>query len=189
MNSSAEPSRWDIVDHTPLTTTRIFDVRRTRFRHPVRGTERDFIVIDSPDWVNVIALTPDHRIVLVRQFRYGTQDFSLEIPGGVIERGEAPLLAGVRELREETGYAGAPARLLGSVRPNPAMQSNRCHFVLVEAAVPTGPVAWDEDEEIQTTTLPAEEAFALARNGQISHALVLNALWFFEPLWRTMKRE
>lgn len=188
MNSSAEPSRWEIVTHSPLATTRIFDVRRTRFRHPGRGTERDFVVIDSPDWVNVVALTPDRRMVLVRQFRFGTQDFSLEVPGGVMERGEEPVIAGVRELREETGYTGAPARLLGSVHPNPAMQSNRCHFVFVAEAVASSPLAWDEDEEIQTTTLPVDEVFALARAGQITHALVLNALLLFEPVWRAMKR-
>lgn len=187
MNSSAEPSRWDVVTHSPLATTRIFDVRRTRFRHPRRGTERDFVVIDSPDWVNVIALTPDRRIVLVRQFRFGTQDFSLEIPGGVMERGEEPVTAGLRELSEETGYSGAPARLLGSVHPNPAMQSNRCHFVLVTDARVTNPLAWDEDEEIQTTTMPVDEVFTLARTGRITHALALNALLLFEPVWRAMK--
>jgi len=145
-------------------------------------------VIDAPDWVNVIALTPDGRIVLVRQFRFGINDFSLEIPGGVIEAGEEPLIAGVRELREETGFTGAPARQLGSVHPNPAMQNNRCHFVFVEQAVRTAPLAWDADEEIQVTTLPVEEVFALARSGGITHSLVLNALLMFEPVWRELKR-
>lgn len=145
-------------------------------------------MIDAPDWVNVIALTPDGRIVLVRQFRFGINDFSLEIPGGVIEAGEEPLIAGVRELREETGFTGAPARQLGSVHPNPAMQNNRCHFVFVEQAVRTAPLAWDADEEIQVTTLPVEEVFALARSGGITHSLVLNALLMFEPVWRELKR-
>jgi 8-oxo-dGTP pyrophosphatase MutT (NUDIX family) len=184
---SSEPSRWEILGHSPVTKTRIFDVRSTRFRHPGRQTERDFIVIDPPDWVNVIALTPDHRIVLVRQFRFGIDAFSLEIPGGVMEAGEEPASAGVRELREETGFAGASARLLGSVHPNPAMQSNRCHFVFVEQAVATMPLEWDSDEEIQVTTLPVEEVFALARAGGITHGLVLNALLLFEPVWRGMK--
>ncbi|HWL17111.1 MAG TPA: NUDIX hydrolase [Opitutus sp.] len=189
MNSSShsEPSRWEPLGHTSVTRTRIFDVRSTKYRHPVRGTERDFIVIDPPDWVNVIALTPDHRLVLVRQFRYGTNEFSLEIPGGVMEAGEEPLIAGVRELREETGYVGAPARLLGSVHPNPAMQSNRCHFVLVERAEQTAPLAWDADEEIQVLAMPVEEVLALAHTGGITHGLVLNALLLFEPVWRQLK--
>jgi ADP-ribose pyrophosphatase len=188
MNPSSEPSRWESLSHTSVAKTRIFDVRSTRFRHPVRKTERDFVVIEAPDWVNVVALTPDHRIVLVRQFRYGIDEFSLEIPGGVIEAGEAPLVAGPRELREETGYTGASAQLLGTVRPNPAMQNNRCHFVFVDQATLTVPLEWDADEEIQVTALPVDEVFALARSGRITHGLVLDALFFFEPIWRAMKR-
>lgn len=178
-----------MLSHTPLTKTRIFDVRSTRFRHPGRQTERDFIVIDAPDWVNVIALTPDDRLVLVRQFRFGIDGFSLEIPGGVMEVGEEPLIAGVRELQEETGYTGAPARLLGSVHPNPAMQSNRCHFAFVEEATLTMPLDWDADEEIQVLTLPVEEVFALAHTGGITHSLVLNALLLFEPVWQARGRK
>jgi ADP-ribose pyrophosphatase len=154
----------------------------------MRKTERDFVVIDPPDWVNVIALTPDHRIVLVKQFRYGINEFSLEIPGGVMEAKEEPVIAGVRELREETGYSGLPGRLLGAVHPNPAMQSNCCHFVFVEKAVVKQAMAWDADEEIEVTTLPVEDVFALARSGGITHGLVLNALWLFEPIWRNLNR-
>jgi len=187
-STDPEPSRWEALSHTTLAKTRIFDLRSTRFRHPTRRTEREFIVIDPPDWVNVIALTAGEQIVLVRQFRFGTNAFSLEIPGGVIEAGEEPLIAGVRELREETGYTGAPARQLGTVYPNPAIQSNRCHFVFVEQAVLTMPLAWDDDEEIQVTTLPVEEVFTLARTGGITHGLVLNALLLFEPVWRARRR-
>jgi ADP-ribose pyrophosphatase len=186
--SSSTPARWEVLSHSSVAKTRIFSVRSTRFRHPVRNTERDFVVIDPPDWVNVIALTPDHRIVLVKQFRYGTDDFSLEIPGGVMEAGEDPVTAGVRELREETGYTGLPGRLLGAAHPNPAMQSNRCHFVFVEHAAMQQATEWDADEEIQVSTLPVEEVFALARSGGITHGLVLNALWLFEPIWRSLKR-
>lgn len=186
MNSSSapEPSRWESGEHNLLAKTRIFTVRTTRYRHPVRASERDFVVIDAPDWVNVIALTPDGRIVLVRQFRFGIDAFSLEIPGGVIETGEEPLAAGVRELREETGYTGPAPRILGAVHPNPAFQNNRCHFVLVENATASHPLGWDPDEEIQITALPVEDVFKLARTGGITHGLVLNALLLFEPIWR-----
>ena len=125
--------------------------------------------------------------MLVRQFRFGIDGFSLEIPGGMMEPGEDPLATGVRELREETGYAGAPARLLGSVHPNPAIQSNRCHFLLVEQAVVATDMEWDTDEEIEVTTLPVDEVLALARSGGITHGLVLDALLFFEPVWAKLK--
>ena len=179
------PSRWQKLAHTLLAKTRVFDLHSTRYRHPVRETERDFVVAHPPDWVNVIALTPENRIVLVRQFRFGIDEFSLEIPGGVMHAGEDPVVAGLRELREETGFAGATARLLGSVHPNPAIQSNRCHFVFVEHAVASQPLEWDADEEIEITTLPVEEVYALAHRGGITHGLVLDALMLFEPVWRS----
>jgi 8-oxo-dGTP pyrophosphatase MutT (NUDIX family) len=99
-----------------------------------------------------------------------------------------PIAAGLRELREETGYAGATARLLGSVRPNPAIQSNRCHFVLVESAVRAHGLEWDADEEIEITTEPVEQVLALARSGGICHSLVLSALLLFEPHWRARRQ-
>lgn len=185
--SPGHPARWQKLGRTLLAQTRVFDLHHVRYRHPQRGTERDFVVAHPPDWVNVIALTPDHRLVLVRQFRFGVDDFALEIPGGVIDTGEDPLLAGPRELREETGYSGAAACLLGQVRPNPAILSNRCHVVLVELAAVTDALAWDHDEEIEVLTLPVEEVLALARNGGITHSLVLNALFMFEPRWRAMQ--
>ncbi len=181
---SPNPQRWEKLGQSSQLKTRIFDVLGARYRHPGRGTEREFVVLNAPDWVNVIALTSDGHIVLVRQFRYGIDGFSLEIPGGVMEPGEDPVAAGLRELREETGFTGAPARLLGQVHPNPAIQSNRCHFVFVEAAVKSHALEWDADEEIHVTTLPVEEVLGLARSGGIVHSLVLNALMFFEPHWR-----
>lgn len=165
-------------------STRVFEVTAVDYRHGPRGRTREFSVINSPDWVNVIALTDDGQLVLVRQFRYGIDEFSLEIPGGVIEHGEDPVLAGARELEEETGYSGTSARLLASVHPNPAIQSNRCHFVLVEHARKTHELSWDDDEEIEVLTKPVDEVYALARSGQITHSLVLDALFMFEPVWR-----
>src|SRR6185503_4594698 len=153
--------RWERLGHKIQTQTRIFDLLSARYRHPVRGTERDFVVVQAPDWVNVIALTPDDRLVLVRQFRYGINEFSLEIPGGVMEAGEDPVTAGLRELREETGVGGAPAKLLGVVHPNPAIQSNRCHFVFVEGATRVHALDWDPDEEIHITTQPVEDVLQL----------------------------
>ena len=181
------PQRWRHLRDEPHATTRIFDVVRAIFQHPHREKEQDFFVINAPDWVNVVALTPDHHLVLVRQFRYGTSDFSLEIPGGVIDAGEDAVEAGVRELREESGYVGTSAHLLGTVHPNPAMQSNRCHLVLVEDARPGTELDWDPDEEFEIMTKPVDEVYALAGTGGITHAMVLNALLLFAPLWEKLK--
>jgi ADP-ribose pyrophosphatase len=178
--TTGEPSRWVRESERTLVSTRILELKSVRFRHPVRGTEKDFIVAHAPDWVNVVALTPEGELVLVNQFRFGSNAFSLEIPGGVIEAGEDPVAAGIRELGEETGYGGGTVRLLGSVNPNPAIQDNRCHFVFVEGAVPTVPLNWDSDEEIQVSKAPVTQVLAWARSGRITHSLSVAALMLFE---------
>lgn len=177
---TGEPSRWLREAERVLVSTRVFDLKSVTFRHPKRGTEREFIVANAPDWVNVVARTPDDRLVLVRQFRFGSDDFSLELPGGVLEKGEDPVSGGVRELLEETGYGGGKVRLLGSVFANPAIQNNRCHFVLVDGAVPSGPMNWDHDEEIQVSTFPVADVLSWARTGGITHSLSVAALMIFE---------
>jgi ADP-ribose pyrophosphatase len=181
---SAAPARWQRGEPTLLQRTRILDVQSVPFHHPRRGARRDFVVVSAPDWVNVLAHTTDDRLVLVNQFRYGIDAFSWEIPGGVIDAGEDPVAAGLRELLEETGYVGVNARLLASVHPNPAFMSNRCHLVLVEECRLVAPPAWDPDEEIETSAVPVAEVYARARAGGITHSLVLDALLFFEPIWR-----
>ena len=185
---SGSPSRWTKLGERSLALTRIFDLRAAAYRHPVRGTEKEFVVIDAPDWVVVLPLTREGHLVLVNQFRFGVDAPSLELPGGIIERGEDPLIAGLREVAEETGYRAARARLLGTVHPNPAIQNNTCHLVLAEDSALSSPLAWDEDEEIEIVTAPVAEALAWARTGRITHALSLNALFLFEPWWHAGSR-
>lgn len=181
--------RWEkLARRSSLAVTRILELTLAGFRHPVRQQEREFVVIEAPDWVNVVALTPDHQLVLVNQFRYGANEFSLEVPGGVVDAGEDPMVAGVRELAEETGYTGSAPIRLGAVRPNPAIQNNRCHLVLVPDARRTADFAWDPDEEFEVLTVPVEEAYAMAYRGEITHALVLDALLLFRPHWERMRR-
>ena len=180
-------SAWRRLVDATVDHFRIFRVRRTRFRHERGEHEGEFIVIDSNDWVNVVAVTPEGCLLLVRQYRFGRDGFTLEIPGGMIEGGEDPVAAGVRELLEETGYAGHSARILGRVHPNPAIQSNTCHIVLVEDVRPTGPTQFDANEEIELSLSPVDEVLAMARDGRITHALVLDALFFLEPWWRNRR--
>ncbi|MEY4488441.1 MAG: hypothetical protein RIQ79_949, partial [Verrucomicrobiota bacterium] len=158
----SSPTAWERGDPALIAQTRILSLQSVPFHHPRRGTRKDFVVVAAPDWVNVIAHTVDDRLVLVNQFRYGINATSWEIPGGVIEAGEDPVVAGVRELAEETGYTGTRARLLASVHPNPAFMANRCHIVLVEQCRLTEPLAWDADEEIEVAALPVAEIYARA---------------------------
>jgi 8-oxo-dGTP pyrophosphatase MutT (NUDIX family) len=173
-------SRWEKGTERTLVSTKVLELKSVQFHHLGKAAERDFTVIHVPDWVNVVAVTPQRQIVLVRQFRFGSDDFSLELPGGVIESGEDPVAAGLRELQEETGFGGGAVRLLGKVKPNPAIMDNHCHYVLVEGAVPNGPMNWDSDEEIEVETAPVATVLAWARTGVISHSLSVAALMFFE---------
>lgn len=187
MSSPSRPPRWKKLAARPLLKTRIFDVESVDFQHPARPAPRDFFLINAPDWVNVLALTPEHHLVLVRQFRFGTNELSLEIPGGVMDPGEEAAATGARELQEETGFVGAHPQVLGTVHPNPAMQTNRCHLLLVENATRTAALKWDRDEEFEILTLPVEDVYARAYRGEITHAMVLDALLLFRPHWERIK--
>jgi 8-oxo-dGTP pyrophosphatase MutT (NUDIX family) len=152
---------------------------RARFdalTNPRTGQRLRRLVLEMPDWVNVVALTPERRLILVHQFRFGTGTVTTEIPGGVIDPGEESLDAARRELGEETGYAAERWSYLGAVQPNPAFQTNLCHHWLAEDAVLARPQEQDEGEDIRVTTLALDEVAEHVRAGRIRHALVLTAL-------------
>ncbi len=179
---------WPLQRSEPLGDFRIFRMRRDWRRSPRTGKEHDFFVMDAPDWVNVVALTRDGQAVLVEQFRHGTASIDLEVPGGVMDWTDAsPVETAIRELREETGYQGTNARVLGTIAPNPAIQANTCHTVLVENCVGGAGVDFDPGEDIQTLLVPADGLVALVAEGRIRHALVAVAIFHFE-LWRKGSR-
>lgn len=184
---SGEPCSWEILQTEPHADCRVFSILRKRCRHPLRQVEGEFFAVHSPRWVNVLAVTPDLQLVLVKQFRFGVEELSLEIPGGLVDEGEEPLQAGLRELEEETGYSGEKGRILGTVWPNPAIMDNVCSFVLVEGVTLRSELKWDHHEELEVSLAPVEEVMEWARTGRIAHALVLNALFLFEPIWKSWR--
>lgn len=170
-------SSWSRMKDDLHADCRIFEVRKSRFKRSSDQKEGDFFVLDTNDWVNVLAVTGKKELVLVRQYRFGTEEFSLEPPGGVIEKGESPILAGERELQEETGFTGKRAELIGSVFPNPAILSNQCHFLLVEEVEKTSETTFDVHEELETVLVPLEELKTLVKEEKISHSLALNGIF------------
>jgi 8-oxo-dGTP pyrophosphatase MutT (NUDIX family) len=171
---------WDILSHHDEADYRIFSVRRTRMRAPHTGREHDFYVIDAPAWINVVPVTADGQLVLIRQYRPGTDAVTLEIPGGMVDEGETPEAAARRELREETGYAAEDWTNLGAVSPNPALQSNRCHTFLAENAREDGAPELDVGEDIETTLIAPAKIPALITEEKITHALVVAAFYLYE---------
>ncbi len=154
---------------------RVFKVRRDISSDPRGRGEHDFYVIEAPDWINVIPLTEDGRVVLIEQFRHGTGEVSLEIPGGMVDPGESPAEAAARELLEETGYEASEVVLLGPARPNPAIQDNRIHSFLARGAVRRGEPKNEGTEQTRVRLVPVEQIPALIAGGKIDHALVVLA--------------
>lgn len=175
---------WDKLSSQPLGDFRIFKLRSDRAVSPRTQKAHDFIVIDSVNWVNVVATTPDQRLVMIEQFRHGTGTIELEIPGGMIDpQDSSPEAAAIRELREETGYAGENPRIIGRVFPNPAIMSNTCFTVLVENCHCVHPVEFDHGEDLINRLVPISEVPDLVAAGTIKHSLVVAGLYYFD-LWR-----
>ena len=170
---------WTRVEMGPPKNYGIFDAHQCDSVHPATGRRGQFTVIDSPHWVNVIALTPDDQVVTVRQYRHGIDALTLEIPGGIVDPGEDGLTAVKRELHEETGYRAQRWVKLGEVESNPAFMNNHCGLFLALDATVDGTGELDETEFIEVELYPLTEIPRLIADGTVRHSLVVAAFFFF----------
>lgn len=169
---------WKIDTQQTLFNHRLF---RLEHQHLAAGeARREALVLDAPDWVNVIPRLPDGRVLLVRQWRYGIAAPTLEIPGGMVDAGEALLEAAKRELLEETGYRAGRWTELGALHPNPAFIRNSIVVYLADELEQVGEPEGDGEEEIQLETADLEEIPNLILRGEITHSLVVAAFYLFD---------
>lgn len=177
------PPLWTVSRSEQSADLRLFRVRYDWYKNPRNNKELKRLVLETVDWVNIVAITAEKKIVVVHQYRFGSGKISTEIPGGVLEAQESSQQAAMRELQEETGYTSSAWYYLGAVEPNPAFHTNLCHHWLAENVLKTNTPMLDEGEDITVETLDFEEIRAAIKSGQIKHALALSALSRINELW------
>jgi len=170
---------WFLARSRTEVENRIFALKTRTHISPRTGREHEFYVLEADDWVNVVPLTPEGRVLLVRQFRHATREVTIEIPGGLIEAGQTPEEAAARELLEETGYAAVELTCLGRVRPNPAILTNWCYTFLARDVFQVSQIQTDETEELELVELGLDRIQEMMVSGEIDHALVLSAFVHF----------
>lgn len=171
--------KWSIRAREEVGDYRVFRVHKNEMLDGEGRERHSAFTFACPDWCNVVAVTPDDRVVFVWQYRFGTDAFSLEIPGGVVDPGESALEAAGRELLEETGYAASTLVPLSRVEPNPALQGNVCHTFLAENARRVAAPNLDENEELEELLVPVSDLPELLDHGHVTHALVHSAIEAF----------
>ena len=173
------PRRWTPLETEFLQDCAVFSVSRAAARSP-EGETHDFFRIDSADWVNVVPLTASGEVVMIRQYRHGLRDVTLEIPGGLVDPGEEPVVAAGRELHEETGYRAAELVPIGATSPNPALFGNRVHTFLATGLERIGEPTNPGHEETVVELVTESELREIVRGGGVDHALVIAALYFLD---------
>lgn len=178
------PKPWPLIRSRPNRSYHVFSVRTDTACCPRTGQEHDFYILESQDWINVIPLTPDEQVVMVKQYRHGTREITLEIPGGLVDAGDTPADAARRELLEETGYEAKEVLFLGSACPQPAILNNRSITYLARDVRKVQAPQLDDTEDIEIVLVPLSEIPNLIRKGEIDNAMVILAFyWYLMSGW------
>ena len=161
----------------------LFEKRIDRLRNPRNGKVFERLVLESVDWVNVVALDADGRSLMIRQYRFGVGYTTLETPGGMVDPGEDSKTAAARELLEETGFASDNWSYLGAVEPNPAFHNHLCHHWLAQDVYRAQTQNLGDGESIALEFMTQEQVRAAVVSGELKHALALSALSRVFPVW------
>ncbi|MFQ3621393.1 MAG: NUDIX hydrolase [Spirochaetales bacterium] len=182
---------WKELSRKVVFPTHIFQLVEVQ-RVNQEGKQGTFYLIQSPDWVNVIPILQNEQgqecFLMVRQYRQGSNSLTLEFPGGLIDPGETPLEAAVRELREETGYEAESIEFLGKIQPNPAIMTNWCSTFLARGLRKTCEQDLDEHELVDYELIPLEELEQNMGTGIHIHAIMVVALFWYQR-WKKSSKE
>lgn len=173
----SEIKPWARKETRQLADCRVFSVSESTSICPRTDDEHQFYFIDSADWVNIVPITEDEQVVFIRQFRHGSEKITLEIPGGMVDPGEDPEVAAVRECLEESGYEARSFSSLGVLNPNPAIFPNRLHTFVARECLPIAEIANTSTEHTELVLVPMADLPKLLESGEIDHALVAATLW------------
>ena len=173
-----KPDSWKRTSSKQIADCRVFRVRQDLCVRESDGESADFFVIDMPDWVNIIGLTKSNEVILIEQFRQGTEELNLELPGGIIDDGESAEETAKRELLEETGFSSSRWKLLGRSRPNPAIQNNTLFHYIALDCEKTAETSFDEHESITTKLLLMDDVKRMIAEGKIDQSLVIAAFHY-----------
>ncbi len=178
-----KPGPWKVLSTKDVFKTAIFKFRIDECELPDGRIMPNYYVIEFPDWVNIVPVTEDGKIVLVEQFRQAAGEIHLEIPGGTMDprKGEDPKRAALRELAEETGYVPSDIRLVGVHQPNPAMQNNRMHTFIGFGCRLLQEPALDPFEDIRVVTKTIPEVVDMIFSGKINHSIVVASILYALP--------
>ena len=177
---TGQPQPWRVKSSETVADCRIFKVRKDVTVNPRTGQAHDMFVLEQPDWVNIIPLTSDERVIMVEQWRHGTRSVQLETPGGLMDDGEPFEKCARRELLEETGYEAGQVVHLGTVHPNPSIQNNLQHYALASDCRKVSEPKFDDAEDITVRLVPLREIPDLVRTGRITHGIVIGAFYWLD---------